>query len=39
MLWQKEGSIILQEDLIKETKEDFVGLEVEQTLGEEEEAP
>jgi hypothetical protein len=39
MLQQKEeGSIILQEDLIKETEEDSVGVEVEQTLGEEEEA-
>jgi hypothetical protein len=40
MLRQKEeGSIIPQEDLIKETEEDSVGGRVEQTLGEEEEAP
>ena len=40
MLWQKEeGSIIIQEDLIKETKEALVGVEVEKNLGEEEEAP
>jgi hypothetical protein len=33
------GNIIIKEDLIKETKEDSVGVEVEKTSGEEEEAP
>jgi len=40
MLRQKEdANVINKEDLTRETKDDSVGVEVEKTLGEEDEAP
>jgi hypothetical protein len=34
-----EGNIIIKEDLIKETEENSIGVKVDHTLEEEEEAP